>query len=106
MTLAGIFLALGRHNPLYHWAWSYLPGVDKLRFPEKFLLLALTAAVFAGALGWQRLLDQRDEARPRGSRPGAAGRSPPSSPRRSRRSSSSTAAGLALLAFFAPQLIA
>jgi len=59
ISIAGIFLALGRHNPFYRWAWSYLPGVDKLRYPEKFLLLALTAAVFAGALGWQRLLDQR-----------------------------------------------
>jgi hypothetical protein len=28
MSLAGLFFALGRHNPLYHWAWSYLPGVD------------------------------------------------------------------------------
>ena len=105
MTLAGIFLALGRHNPLYQWAWSYLPGVDKLRFPEKFLLLALTAAVFAGALGWQRLLDQRDE------------RDPANPERRGRALAAElpaalaallvlAALGLALLAFFAPQLIA
>lgn len=60
MASAGIFLAFGRHNPLYSWAWSYLPGVDKIRFPEKFLLLALVAAIFAGALGWQQLLDQRE----------------------------------------------
>jgi hypothetical protein len=66
ISAAGIFLALGRHNPLYGWAWSHLPGVDKLRFPEKFLLLTLTAAIFAGALGWQRLLDQRDEGSAKG----------------------------------------
>ncbi len=65
MASAGIFLALGRHNPLYRWAWTYLPGVDKVRFPEKFLLLALIAAIFAGALGWQRLLDRRDADDPR-----------------------------------------
>ena len=30
-----------------------------LRFPEKFAILAVLALVFAGALGWQRLLDER-----------------------------------------------
>ncbi len=64
ITVAGVFLAFGRHNPLYRWAWSYLPGIDKLRFPEKFLLLALTAAIFSGALAWQRLLDQREPKAP------------------------------------------
>jgi hypothetical protein len=105
MSLAGIFLALGRHNPFYHWAWSYLPGIDKLRFPEKFLLLALTAAVFAGALGWQQLLDQRESSDP--TNPARRGRALAAElPAALAALLVLTAAGLVLLAYFAPQLIA
>ena len=35
-----------------------------LRFPEKFAILAVLALAFAGALGWQRLLDEREAGRP------------------------------------------
>ena len=34
-----------------------------LRFPEKFAILAVLALAFAGVLGWQRLLDERDAGR-------------------------------------------
>lgn len=53
----GVLLALGRHTPVYPWLHEHLPGLSLFRFPEKFLLLALVAVVFAGALGWGRLLD-------------------------------------------------
>lgn len=104
MTAAGVFLAFGRHNPLYSWAWRYLPGIDKQRFPEKFLLLALTAAIFAGALGWQRLLDDREEraARPSGSAGGGRGARLPAA---LAAVSAALAGGLAALAFRAPQVI-
>lgn len=59
MSGCGLFLAFGRHNPLFESVWRLLPGLDRIRFPEKFLLLSLTAWIFAGALEWQALLDER-----------------------------------------------
>lgn len=63
-ALAGLFLALGRHNPLFGLCWSYLPGLSAVRYPEKFLLATLACLVFAGALAWGRALDEREEGRP------------------------------------------
>ncbi len=58
-ALAGAALALGRHDPLYGFLRRAVPGLALLRFPEKFVLLLLTGLVFAGALGWQHLADER-----------------------------------------------
>jgi hypothetical protein len=60
----GVLLALGRHNPLYEGLRTVVPVLAVLRFPEKFILLAVFALTFAGILGWQRLLDDRDAGRP------------------------------------------
>jgi len=57
--LLGVFLALGRHNPLFAGLRAAVPVLAVLRFPEKFAILAVAALGFAGALGWQRLLDER-----------------------------------------------
>lgn len=62
-VLAGGFLALGRHNPLFEALREAVPVLAVLRFPEKFALLTVAALGFAGALGWQRLLDERREGR-------------------------------------------
>jgi hypothetical protein len=56
---AGVFLALGRHNPLFEPVRGALPVLAALRFPEKFVVLTVAALSFAGALGWQRLCDER-----------------------------------------------
>jgi hypothetical protein len=56
---AGSFLALGRHNPLYDPLRRLLPPLAALRYPERFILLAVAPLAFAAALGWQRLLDER-----------------------------------------------
>lgn len=61
---ASAFLALGRHNPLFEALREAVPVLSVLRFPEKFILLALAALAFAGVLGWQRLLDERAAGRP------------------------------------------
>ncbi|HYX25528.1 MAG TPA: hypothetical protein VFC23_15360 [Thermoanaerobaculia bacterium] len=61
---AGCFLALGRHNPLYEGLRRSVPVLAVLRYPEKFAALAVLALVFAGVLGWQRLLDERQAGRP------------------------------------------
>jgi hypothetical protein len=62
--LTGCFLALGRHNPLYEALRRSVPVLAVLRYPEKFAALAVLALVVAGALGWQRLLDERQAGRP------------------------------------------
>lgn len=56
---AGWFLALGRHNPLYEPLRRLLPPLAAMRYPERFILLAIAPLTFAAALGWQRLLDER-----------------------------------------------
>jgi hypothetical protein len=61
---AGLFLALGRHNPLFEPVRGALPLLAALRFPEKFVVLAVAALSLAGALGWQRLCDERAAGRP------------------------------------------
>jgi hypothetical protein len=61
---AGIFLALGRHNPLYAGLRRAVPVLAVLRYPEKFVILAVLALALAGVLGWQRLLDERQAGRP------------------------------------------
>jgi len=61
---AGIFLALGRHNPLYAGVRRMVTLLAIQRYPEKFAILAILALVIAGALGWQRLLDERQAGRP------------------------------------------
>ena len=64
-VLGGGFLALGRYNPLYPGLRRVVPVLAVLRYPEKFAILAVLALVLAGALGWQRLLDEREAGRPR-----------------------------------------
>ncbi len=59
----GCLLALGRHTPVYE-GLRTLPVLAVLRYPEKFIVLAVLALVIAGILGWQRLLDERDAGRP------------------------------------------
>jgi len=60
---AGVFLALGRNNPLYAGVRRAVPLLAVLRYPEKFVILAILALVMAGVLGWQRLLDEREAGR-------------------------------------------
>ena len=61
--LAGGFLALGRHNPVYAGLREAVPVLAVLRYPEKFVILAVLALAVAGVLGWQRLLDERQAGR-------------------------------------------
>jgi hypothetical protein len=62
-VLAGVFLALGRNNPLYEALRRAVPVLAVLRFPEKFAVFAVLALGIAGVLGWQRLLDEREAGR-------------------------------------------
>ncbi|MFY9820712.1 MAG: hypothetical protein WAM82_04980 [Thermoanaerobaculia bacterium] len=60
----GVFLALGRFNPLYAAVRRAVPLLAILRYPERFAILAILALAVAGALGWQWLLDERQAGRP------------------------------------------
>ena len=55
----GVFLGAGRYNPLFGFLHQHLPLLGRVRFPEKFLLLAVAVLPFAAALGWRRLMDAR-----------------------------------------------
>ena len=59
----GILLGLGRHEPLWP-LLRHLPFFAQLRYPEKFLLLALAAMVFAAALEFDSLTRPRDRTAP------------------------------------------
>jgi hypothetical protein len=59
----GAALALGRHDPLYAVLLRAAPLLGKLRYPDKFAVMTVTALTFAGALGWQRLLAARQAGR-------------------------------------------
>jgi hypothetical protein len=59
MILTGVFLALGRYNPVYSALLVKLPPFSLIRFPEKFLLLSTTGIAVTAALTWQKLLDAR-----------------------------------------------
>jgi hypothetical protein len=60
LIVAGVALALGRHDPLYAGLLVRVPPFSLLRYPEKFLLLATSGLAFAAALGWEDLLRRRD----------------------------------------------
>jgi hypothetical protein len=62
-AVTGGLLALGRYNPLYDGLRRTVPVLGILRFPEKFALLAVACLGFAGALGWQRLMAEREAGR-------------------------------------------
>lgn len=43
---AGIFFALGSHNPVYRYFFDWLPLVDLFRYPEKFFYMSAFALIF------------------------------------------------------------
>ena len=63
LMILGVFLSLGRYNPLYTAILIKVPPFSAIRFPEKFLILTTTAIVFTAALAWQRILSSRGQDR-------------------------------------------
>ncbi len=63
-SLAGIFLALGRYNPLLAPIWPQIPILKSIRYPEKFILLTTFCLLLAGIVEWDRLLRARQAGRP------------------------------------------
>src|SRR5690606_5033738 len=54
-AVAGVFLALGRHNPLWEPLRQWIPLLGLARYPEKFLVLTAAVVPLSGALGWDHL---------------------------------------------------
>lgn len=64
---AGLFLSLGRFNPIAEWLFG-LPGRGSLRYPVKFWMpVAMGAALLCG-IGFQRLFLEEEEIRARARR--------------------------------------
>ena len=55
---AGLFLALGGHNPLFR-LLLHLPGLGAIRLPIKFWLLVAIGGGLLAALGYERLSTER-----------------------------------------------
>ena len=62
MVALGLFLVLGKFNPLMGLLWQ-LPGASLLRLPVKFWLLIAVGSAVLCALGFEKFLD-RDQRRP------------------------------------------
>jgi hypothetical protein len=58
-VITGIFLGVGRHEPLWPVLHRLIPFLAQLRYPEKFLLLAMSCLVFSAALELDHLLAVR-----------------------------------------------
>ena len=53
---AGLFLALGRFNPIYH-LLATLPGFDLFRAPARWSVLYALVIALAAAAGWQTVFN-------------------------------------------------
>ncbi|HWM92999.1 MAG TPA: hypothetical protein VN493_19705 [Thermoanaerobaculia bacterium] len=58
--LAGLFLSLGRFNPVAEWLFS-LPGRGSLRYPVKFWLPVAVGAALLCGIGFQKLFLEEEE---------------------------------------------
>ncbi len=56
LAAVSLFLALGGFNPLYPYVYEFVPTINKIRYPVKFLVLAIFALSVMAGLGLQRLL--------------------------------------------------
>jgi hypothetical protein len=52
------FFALGGYNPFYYYIYSYVPFFNKLRYPVKFLYLAILALSVTAGLGMHMLMEK------------------------------------------------
>ena len=57
----GIFLALGKYNPVYKYIYLLIPPLDMFRFPEKYYYLSALAGIFLVAYGLDTLVRKTEE---------------------------------------------
>jgi len=61
IIVISLFLALGGFNPLYYYLYSYAPFFNKLRYPVKFLYLAILAISITAGLGMHLLMEKEKD---------------------------------------------
>lgn len=61
IIIISLFLALGGFNPLYYYLYSYVPFFNKLRYPVKFLYLAILAISITAGLGMHLLMEKEKD---------------------------------------------
>ena len=56
-----IFLSLGHYNPLYPFIFKYVPFLNGIRYPAKFLYIFILVLSIAAGLGFQWLIEFSEE---------------------------------------------
>lgn len=56
---AGLFFALGRHNPVFHHLREIVPVLEMVRYPEKFIVLTDVALALGFGISWSELRRRR-----------------------------------------------
>jgi hypothetical protein len=59
--LLSLFLSLGQYNPLYPFLFKYVPFLDGIRYPVKFLYLFILVLSVTSGLGFQKLVEISEE---------------------------------------------
>ena len=57
LMLVSLFLGLGSHNPLYPFLYKFIPFLNTIRYPVKFLYFFILGLAIISGLGWQRLME-------------------------------------------------
>lgn len=58
MFCAGLFLSLGKYNPLYEYVFNIVPMLDRFQYPEKYFFLTAFAMVFLSAHVFDALMEK------------------------------------------------
>lgn len=61
IVFISFFFALGGYNPLHYYVYSYVPVFNKLRYPVKFLYIAILALSITAGLGMHMLMEKKDD---------------------------------------------
>ncbi len=56
-----IFLSLGHYNPFYPFVFKYVPFLNGIRYPAKFLYIFILVLSITAGLGFQRLIEFSEE---------------------------------------------
>ena len=56
VLLVGIFLALGKYNPVYKYIYSMVPFLDMFRYPDKYFYVSTFAIIFLTGYGLDFLI--------------------------------------------------
>jgi hypothetical protein len=59
VIVLSLLLAMGKHSPLYYWAFKILPGWDRFRVPPRILVALLPGVAFLAAQGLDLVLSGR-----------------------------------------------